>query len=78
LHSQCSIIHTDLKPENFLLAPLVPYKVDDVQKMRKQITEEREKEEKETQRKKQEDDEKKKQDDEKRKKMEKLFKQHKQ
>jgi len=37
LHTQCQVIHTDLKPENFLLAPSIPYELKAVQRNRKKI-----------------------------------------
>lgn len=41
LHEQCLIIHTDLKPENFLLAPEQPYCLKEVQAERQKLVEER-------------------------------------
>jgi len=35
LHTQCAIIHTDVKPENFLIAPPTPYDLGQVQAERK-------------------------------------------
>lgn len=32
LHTQCAIIHTDLKPENFLLTPVEPYNLEKVRR----------------------------------------------
>src|SRR5690349_12556978 len=37
LHTQCSIVHTDLKPENFLMAPAEPYDLAAVQRERKEV-----------------------------------------
>lgn len=34
LHRYCDIIHTDLKPENFLLVPSPPYDLEEVQEKR--------------------------------------------
>jgi len=41
LHANCLIIHTDLKPENFLLAPEQPYSLKEVQADRVRLVEER-------------------------------------
>jgi len=37
LHSQCGIIHTDIKPENFLIVPPIPYDLEQVQEERKRL-----------------------------------------
>eukprot|EP00808_Paulinella_micropora_P000713 g52407.t1 len=34
LANKCKIIHTDIKPENFLLLPFEPYKLEDIQAQR--------------------------------------------
>jgi len=39
LHSQCQIIHTDLKPENFLLANIDPLNLKAIQAERKAVVE---------------------------------------
>lgn len=41
LHKTCNIIHTDLKPENFLLAPETAYDLAEVQEERMKIVAER-------------------------------------
>lgn len=45
LHNKCQIIHTDIKPENFLLSPEVPFDIPLLQAHRKVIVEERKKKE---------------------------------
>jgi len=48
LHERCAIIHTDLKPENFLLVPREPYALAAVQRERKaEVNKRRAKEEEE-------------------------------
>jgi len=37
LHTKCTIIHTDIKPENFLIVPPIPYDLEQVQDERKRI-----------------------------------------
>jgi len=41
LHTQCGIIHTDIKPENFLIVPPEPYLLEQVQQERKRTVKER-------------------------------------
>lgn len=45
LHTKCQIIHTDIKPENFLLSPEEPFDVDMLQAHRKHIVQERKRKE---------------------------------
>jgi len=47
LHTKCNIIHTDLKPENFLLAPETDFDIDTIQVTRRYIMEAREARDKE-------------------------------
>lgn len=45
LHTKCSIVHTDLKPENFLLEPLTPFVLEKVQAERRTVCAARRKQE---------------------------------
>jgi serine/threonine protein kinase len=45
MHTRCNIIHTDIKPENFLLSPETPFVIEELQANRRAIVNERKRKE---------------------------------